>query len=274
MHIKRFAVLGNPVGHSLSPRIHAAFAAQFRLAIDYTAERVEIANGVFESRVGDFFAVGGGGLNITLPFKARAAQMAARPTAGVRLTGAANTLWIREGELCADNTDGPGWWEDIRRLSWDLRGARVLVLGAGGAVAGILPQLLAGGIAGCCLCNRTLSKAEELAANFAEAAGQAGVELSYGDMRTAQTTGADLLINALSIHADFSYDSLRNRPSLAYDLSYSLPHPTAFCAAMREAGIQHVTDGLGMLVYQGAKSFAIWHGMQPDAAPVLRQLRP
>lgn len=239
--------------------------------MEYTAELVE--EHAFESYVKDFFVQGGSGLNITLPFKARAAQLATQSSERVQQTGAANTLWIEHGEVRADNTDGMGWIADIHRLGWQLAGARVVVLGAGGAVAGIMPQLLASGIASCTLCNRTRSRAGELVRQFSSLAQQHGVAVVEDGLDYIRNRRVDLLINALSINSEFDYGQYNVKPEHAYDLSYALDRPTVFCAVMGAVGAAHVADGLGMLVYQAAAAFTIWHDAKVDACAALWQLK-
>ena len=160
----RFAVVGNPVEHSLSPRIHAAFARQGRRQIDYRAERVGVDD--FEGWVSAFFNAEGHGLNVTLPFKTRAFDMADTVSDRARLTGAANFLTANEaGGIHADNTDGKGLLIDVTaNAGWILEGARILVLGAGGAVKGVIPSLLDAGPAALVVANRKAERAEALAA--------------------------------------------------------------------------------------------------------------
>ena len=163
----RFAVVGNPVEHSLSPRIHAAFARQGRRQIDYRAERVGVDD--FEGWVSAFFNAEGHGLNVTLPFKTRAFDMADTVSDRARLTGAANFLTANEaGGIHADNTDGKGLLIDVTaNAGWILEGARILVLGAGGAVKGVIPSLLDASPAALVIANRTAERAEALVAEWA-----------------------------------------------------------------------------------------------------------
>ena len=163
----RFAVVGNPVEHSLSPRIHAAFARQGRRQIDYRAERVEVDD--FEGWVSAFFNSEGRGLNVTLPFKTRAFDMADTVSDRAQLTGAANFLTANEaGGIHADNTDGKGLLTDVTaNAGWILEGARILVLGAGGAVKGVIPSLLDASPAALVIANRTAERAEALVAEWA-----------------------------------------------------------------------------------------------------------
>ena len=162
-----FAVVGNPIQHSLSPRIHAAFARQGERQIDYRAQRVEVDD--FESWVSAFFEKEGRGLNVTLPFKTRAFDMADTVSDRARLTGAANFLTANEaGGIHADNTDGKGLLTDVTaNAGWTLECARILVLGAGGAVKGVIPSLLDAGPATLVIANRTGERSETLAAEWA-----------------------------------------------------------------------------------------------------------
>jgi len=159
----RYQVLGNPIKQSKSPAIHKVFAAETKQDIEYSAQLV--AEGDFESYVEQFFNRGGKGLNITVPFKQRAFALAKHPSAAASLAAAANTLWRNaDGELCADNTDGVGMVRDITaNLAGSLAGKRVLILGAGGAVRGVLEPVLAQKLSELVIANRTVSKAQDLA---------------------------------------------------------------------------------------------------------------
>ena len=266
---KHFAVMGTPIAHSLSPHIHAAFAKQTNCVLRY--EALEVDSPSFEKKVRSFFSCGGTGLNVTLPFKERAAQLADSQSEEVLLCQAANTLMYRNNTIYAHNTDGLGWLADITRLGWQLTGAGVVVLGAGGAVAGIMPQLLHSNIAWCCVCNRTPDRAKQLVRQFMPLARKKAVKLSSDTLESAASLGADMVVNALSVGADYAYTL--SKPRYAYDLSYKREADTTFCAAARHSGCKHVSDGLGMLVYQAAESFTLWHGVSPQVLPVLQQLR-
>ncbi|WP_245720689.1 shikimate dehydrogenase [Microbulbifer yueqingensis] len=263
-----YAVVGNPIEHSRSPEIHTAFAAQTGQDICYRKHLVE--PGGFVAFARDFFARGGCGLNVTVPFKLDACAFADELTPRARAAGAVNTLMRRaDGTVLGDNTDGAGLVADLHRLGWPLRGRRLLLLGAGGAVRGGLLPLLEERPALVHIANRTASKAERLAEEFAGSG-----NLSAGGLDDVPP-GFDLIINA---SAASLADEVPPLPASAvgnhcgaYDMVYG-PRPTAFMRWAAAAGAE-TADGLGMLVGQAAESFYLWRGVRPDVAPVLEQLR-
>ena len=269
----RFAVVGNPIEHSLSPRIHAAFAQQGERQIDYRAQRVEVDD--FESWVSAFFEKKGRGLNVTLPFKTRAFDMADTVSDRARLTGAANFLNVNEaGGIHADNTDGKGLLADVTaNAGWTFEGARILVLGAGGAVKGVIPSLLDAGPAALMIANRTAERAETLAAEWAAAP----IPVSGGGYAQAAGTPWDVIINGTSTGLSDEMPALPSETVLAegcccYDMAYG-KGPTPFMRWAVEQGARDARDGLGMLVEQAAESFYLWLGEYPDTQPVIADLR-
>lgn len=259
----RCAVIGQPIAHSLSPRLHAAFARQFALALDYG--RIDAAPDAFADRVRAFFAAGGRGLNVTLPHKAAAYALADRHQPRARLAGAANTLWMEGGKLVADNTDGTGLVRDLQRLGVALAGARVLVLGAGGATAGILLPLLEAGVAGIDLLNRTPARAAELVAAVADPRVAVYAPAALADHRlliSAVADGAPALLDMA-----FAGGAGPGPETVAYDLNYGA-RAAAFLDACAARGLRRRHDGFGMLIEQAAESFRLWHGLSPDTAPV------
>jgi shikimate dehydrogenase len=237
----RYAVIGAPIQHSLSPMLHAYFAAQTGRDVLY--ERVLMDEVCFETQVRDFFRAGGAGLNVTAPAKMRAFLMAAVRTPRCDVAGAANTLWLDEaGLLCADNTDGVGLVRDlVRRV--ELAGARILVLGAGGAVRGILPALW------------QINPAEIVLANRSPVRSYQGYKWCLlGDVAGQY----DLIINATPAHAF----NMKVHGALCYDLNYSASGLTPFVAWATQQGAPAV-DGFGMLVEQAAEAFFVWHGVRP-----------
>ena len=260
----RFAVMGNPIGHSLSPIIHQNFAEQTGIVLTYQKILVEL--GDFPNQVANFFAEGGVGLNVTLPFKQEAYGLAVVRTSRCQDARAANTLWIKENELYADNTDGVGLIRDLKRHV-NLTSNRVLVLGAGGAARGIIAPLLASGIASLTVFGRTVEKAKALKDDFS------GID--YVVSLSAKDS-YDLIINASSagIHqTPWTWELGCSMPTaFCYDLSYSLQEPTPFVKWAQDQGCFAV-DGLGMLVEQAAEAFLIWHGVLPETMPVLEGLR-
>lgn len=266
-----YAVMGNPVGHSKSPRIHAAFAKQTQQDLDYGALLVEA--GTFPARVKQFFAEGGKGLNITVPFKQEAWELANVRSPQAELAGAVNTLLQdKDGRLHGHNTDGIGLVRDITHNHRGvLRGKSILVLGAGGATRGILLPLLEQQPARICIANRTVSKAEELEALF-----KAHGNVAATGFDGLKGQGFDWILNATAASLQGELPPLPagliNAQGWCYDLMYG-SEPTIFCRWAEKQGAHRALDGLGMLVEQAAEAFWLWRGVRPDTAPVLRQLR-
>jgi shikimate dehydrogenase len=268
---KRFAVFGNPIKQSRSPFIHSAFAARANLRLEYRAVRVAI--GDFERAVSAFFDSGGSGLNITVPFKEEAAALAASTTARAGRAGAVNTLWRDEhGALCGDNTDGVGMVRDmVANLGWNLQGTRILIIGAGGAVRGILEPLLREKPTSVFIVNRTIERAQMLATEFAELG-----ELRAGGYAELDGLEFDIVINASSAglkgEAPPLPANILGERSCCYDLLYGA-EPTAFMRWAAHNAAWAISDGLGMLVEQAAEAFYVWHRERPETQPVIHQLR-
>ena len=269
-----YAVVGNPIGHSLSPRIHALFAAQTNQHMVYEARLGR--PGHFETDVRGWFREGLRGLNVTVPFKEEAFRLVDRRTPRAERAGAVNTIWPEtDGALTGDNTDGAGFLRDLsQRLGFEPAGRHILILGAGGATRGLLEPLLRAAPARLVIANRTPGRALALAKSFAELAGGTRLESSGLDM--IPEGPYDLLINAtaagLGKEGLTLPSSLLGETSLAYDLVYG-PASRPFLDWARKGGAARVTDGLGMLVEQAAEAFAAWRGVRPDTAPVLRELQ-
>ena len=265
MSPNKYAVMGNPISHSLSPTIHQRFAKQTGITLTYEKIQSDLAH--FEHQVTEFFTQGGKGLNITLPFKPRAFAMAQERTARCTEARAANTLWMQAGKLYADNTDGVGLLRDLRHYV-DLEGKRVLLLGAGGAACGVIGPLLAAKPEQVTVANRTLKNAQILQQDFPKVHPCAFTDLS--------NTSHDVVINATS--ASLASQNIALPASLmaakpfCYDLAYSKNEPTAFVMWCRAHDCKAV-DGLGMLVEQAAEAFFIWHNIMPDTTSVLNALR-
>jgi len=265
----RYVVMGNPVAHSLSPDIHARFAAQAGDAIEYG--RLLIAEDAFAQHARAFFAGGGRGANVTLPFKVDAFEFADTASERARVAGAANFLMARDGAIFGDNTDGAGLVVDLaRNLHVALRGASILLVGAGGAARGVLAPLLGEEPARLVVANRTPAKAIELAQRF----GDLG-RIEACALDAIPASSFDLVLNATST-------STRGEPlvlpagiigkeMLAYDMAYG-PAARAFVAQAQSLGAR-ASDGLGMLVEQAAESFLTWRGRRPATAAVLAELR-
>jgi len=271
----RYAVIGNPIAHSRSPAIHAQFAAQTDQDMVY--DRLLAPLDAFVATVAAFRAEGGRGLNVTLPFKTEAFRLADSLTPRAALAGAVNTLAFDADRVLGDNTDGAGLVDDIEhRIDLPLAGARVLLLGAGGAARGVVQPLLAAGIDRLMIVNRTAARAGELVSDLGARLPAADAEkLSAGGF-DAIAGGFDLIINATSAGlADASPPvpaSAWSGVRLALDMVYAA-QPTAFMRAAADAGCPRVEDGLGMLVAQAAESFALWRGVRPATLPVYAMLR-
>lgn len=266
-----YAVFGNPIDHSLSPRIHNSFARQTGQDMDYQRQLVALEQ--FEPAARAFFAAGGCGLNITVPFKLDAYSFAAQLSKRARQAGAVNTLLRQaDGTVLGDNTDGVGLVRDISaNLGWSLQGRRVLILGAGGAVRGVLAPLLQQQPGELVIANRTVAKARQLAQAFGSLGSIAG--LGYGEL---PAVGFDLVINATSASLSGKLPqlpaSILGPGAVAYDMVYGAD-PTVFMCWASECGAAEVADGLGMLVEQAAESFHLWRSVRPQTAPVIREIR-
>jgi len=265
-----YAVFGNPINHSKSPAIHRHFAEQTHQDMQYNKQLVN--DGEFVKSAEEFFAQGGKGLNITVPFKMDAYNFAQQLTARAERAGAVNTLArLSDGTILGDNTDGIGMLHDMHNLGWELEGKRILILGAGGAVRGVLQPLLEERPAQIIIANRTLSKAEELARQFQD----------LGDVQARsyeQLTGNsfNLVINGTSASLQGELpplpDNLFAVNAYCYDMMYSA-EPTVFLQWAKEQGATQLADGLGMLVGQAAEAFYVWRHIRPEVVPVITALR-
>ena len=267
-----YAVVGNPVGHSLSPRIHQAFAKQANQHMSYEALELPVAQ--FNVGVERFFANGGCGLNVTVPFKQDAYAWVTEHDALAQSAQAVNTIVPVASGYCGYNTDGLGLLGDLtNNLGLALPGMRILLLGAGGAAQGVMEPLLASGAQSLTLANRTYSKAAQLVQRFTRSAETAGVRLQA--LTLAQVaTDYHLVINATAgsiagVGDLVSADSLAD--SVCYDMMYG--PSTAFCDFAQDSGASACVDGLGMLVEQAAAAFQLWREVSVDTAPILNELR-
>ncbi len=266
----RYCVFGNPVAHSRSPAIHAAFAAATGQALTYEA-RLAAVDG-FREAVFNFRAEGGKGANVTVPFKEEAFRLSTRLSPRAERAGAVNTLAFAANEIHGDNTDGAGLVRDIEvNLGFSLAGKRILLLGAGGAARGVIAPLLACKPAALTIANRSADKAEALAQQFSDLAA-----VDAGNFAKTAGRRFDAVINATS--ASLSGEALPLPAgifapgSLAYDMMYGKGE-TPFLTLARAQGAAHLADGLGMLVEQAAEAFLVWRGVRPDSRPVLAALR-
>lgn len=269
--MSRYAVIGYPVSHSKSPRIHRMFAAQTGEALEYSA--IEVAPEELSNFVDDFFSQGGAGLNVTLPHKEAVFALAQSLTERAERAGAANTLFLdANGRLCGDNTDGVGLLRDLKnnhRLT--LTKKNILLLGAGGAIRGIIAALATEDPASMTIANRTLARAVNLQQQFGEL-----LPIEISDYAALQSRDFDFIINGTSLGVHGEVPPLK--PDLigpdccCYDLMYA-DRETAFVSWAKAQGAKQAIDGLGMLVEQAAESFFVWRGIRPDTSPVINQLR-
>jgi shikimate dehydrogenase len=265
----RYAVIGNPIGHSKSPLIHTTFAHDTRQDLEYGL--IEATADGFVAAVDAFRAAGGRGMNVTTPFKVQAYDLAGERLPRAKLAGAANALKFDGSRIVADNFDGVGLVNDIQRnLGVALAGKRVLMLGAGGAARGALLPLLAQEPAGIVICNRHVEKACALAADVA------------GDGRVDACGYAELAGRAFDVVLNATSASLKGEMppvgkqvfgngALAYDLVYGRGL-TPFLRLARDARAAQVADGVGMLVEQAAEAFVWWRGVRPDTRAMIAML--
>jgi shikimate dehydrogenase len=271
----RYAVIGNPIAHSKSPQIHAAFARQTREDIEYT--RLLAPPDGFRGTVEDFRAAGGRGANVTVPFKVEAFDLADDVSQRAKDAQAANFLNFDGGRIRADNTDGAGLIRDIAgNLGFSMAGRRLLLMGAGGAARGALQPLLAQQPAILTIANRTVARALQLAEAFRyhpSAASSVLSGLRYGELAGHHF---DLVINATSSSLQGELPPLPAgvfaEGSLAYDMMYG-KGLTPFLAFAQAQGAERLAGGLGMLVEQAAESFFLWRGVRPETRSVIELLR-
>lgn len=266
-----YAVMGNPIAHSKSPLIHRMFAEQTGQPMCYERRLVEI--GQLPAALDQLRAEGGKGANITVPFKVDAWHYVTQLTERARLAGAVNTVqFLSDGSSLGDNTDGVGLLQDlIVNLKWPVENQRILIIGAGGAVRGILPALLNEKPEEIVLANRTVSKAIDLAKEFATLGHITACSFTALAEQTFQ-----LIINATATSLLGEVPPVPSgcvtMQTRCYDLAYS-DQLTAFLQWAKRSGCQHYADGLGMLVEQAAEAFFLWRGMRPNTAPIIQTLR-
>jgi shikimate dehydrogenase len=274
--VSKYAVIGNPVSHSKSPLIHSMFAQQTDQTMSYVA--IPLEENEFEGFVRNFFAEGGRGLNVTVPFKGNAFALAASCSPRAELAQAVNTLFLDDnGHICGDNTDGVGLVTDLKlNNKVAISGQRVLILGAGGAVRGIMAALVYEQTSAITIVNRDVSKAELL---VEEMQSMAPIEaMSYAMLQEVANKGRsyDLIINGTSSSLLGEMPELDAKliapDCCCYDLMYSATD-TAFVQWAKLEGARISIDGLGMLVEQAAEAFALWRGVRPNTATVMAHLR-
>ncbi len=264
----RYAVIGHPITHSLSPKIHTLFAEQTNQKLQY--EGLELPVTSFETRVWQLFKDGYSGFNITVPFKTDAFDFVDEMTERAKRARAVNTLKKMEnGKIFGDTTDGVGLLSDLtENLKWTLKDKHILILGAGGAVRGVLEPLIAEDPKSILIANRTLKKAEELSDEFPEI-----MPCTFDEIQSGQI---DIVINGTSASLSGQIppipEELINASTKCYDMMYG-KEPTSFLKWAMQQGVTDCADGLGMLVGQAAESFEIWRGVRPQTQSVIDALR-
>lgn len=274
-NIDRYAVFGNPIAHSKSPQIHTLFAEQTKQALSYSAELAE--PGDFEQAIKNFIADHGKGMNITVPFKEEAWSCASSRSGRAQRAGAVNTLILQpDGSLFGDTTDGVGLVQDlVQNHGIQIEDKDVLIIGAGGAVRGVLEAILEQDPSSLTIANRTSQKAIQLAYDFADIGHTNGCGLD--EIKTSSIDGKfDIVINGTSASLQGDLPPLPaaifREDSCSYDMMYAA-QPTPFMKWSAENGAKQVFDGLGMLVEQAAESFYLWRNVRPETKPVIQQIR-
>lgn len=267
---EKYAVIGNPIAHSQSPLIQEAFAKQAEQDLSY--EKILASLDGFAAKIHELIALGYKGVNITVPFKLQAFQLATKLSQRAQYAGAVNTLSFNGAEILGDNTDGAGLVRDIEHnLNIQIIGKRILLIGAGGAAEGVLHPLLACQPALLVITNRTLAKAEAMA-NKVKA--QEATSVCACSLEELQAISFDIVINATSTGLSETALPLPAhifaKDCLAYDMMYG--RETSFMALARTHGAR-VVDGLGMLVEQAAEAFFVWRGVRPATATVMHAIR-
>ncbi len=265
----KYCVIGNPIAHSKSPVIHQQFAEQLNQYISYDKQLIDVDG--FVQGVSALISKGVMGANVTVPFKQQAWDLAERKSANAQIAGAVNTLSFKDGSVFGDNTDGVGLVRDLQiNHNQVIKGKRVLVLGAGGAVRGVLQNLLDEQPEELVIANRTLSKAQDLADLFS-------AKIQVTACEFGQLLGAfDLIINGTSASLNNELppipESVVSSNTVTYDMMYS-DEITVFNQWAKRCGANKCIDGLGMLIEQAAESFMIWRSVRPDTKLVIASLR-
>jgi len=268
--VDNYCVVGNPVAHSKSPQIHAAFAEQTQQNIFYQA--IQVDDGKFKAALKEFQAQGGKGLNITVPFKGEAWEISENRSNRAERALAVNTISFDDaGNIIGDNTDGVGLIRDMT-INHDIsiKDKDILILGAGGAVRGILDPLFDEQPNKVVIANRTVSRAEELTDIFSDRG-----DISACGFDELAGSSYDIIINGTSASLQGEVpplpENLLNDNACCYDMMYSMSD-TPFVSWAKAHGTTKAFDGLGMLIEQAAESFFIWRGVRPDTVPVIKML--
>ena len=258
---KKFAVIGSPIDHSLSPKIHSIFAKELGIEITYEAIKVEPMH--FDSLVNRLFDEGYAGLNVTLPLKELAFNFADELTDDSNLSGSVNTLWKEDGTIHGDSTDGRGLVRDLQERKINLKNKEIVILGAGGSAKAIIPSLLKEDPKRISIGNRTFVKAEKLVESFSSSKNKMNLfemseKLNFKPDIIVNSTSAGIKNEDIELPAD-----ILSKDAYVYDLSYSL-EDTPFIKLVKSRGIEKYHDGIGMLIHQAALSFKIWNNQIPN----------
>lgn len=255
---KQFAVIGHPIEQSRSPELHHAFAQKVGIDLQYS-KRLAPIDGFVES-IQDFFSNHGVGMNVTVPFKEEAFAQCDVLTERAKIAKAVNTLWMHDGKLHGDNTDGQGLVDAIQALNWELKDSSILIIGAGGATRGVIYPLVQAGVKKIIIANRTLARAEQLVSDLQSAVPECKLSaISLNDL----TGNFDFIINATS--ASLSGEALILPPTLQFKHAYEMAYgkPSSFIDQAKARGVPY-SEGYGMLVGQAIESFSIWNGVKPN----------
>lgn len=268
--MRKFAVIGSPIHHSISPKIHSEFAKSLHLEISYKA--IEVKKSSFLEKTRKLFDKNYDGLNVTLPLKELAFQYADEVSERGKASGAVNTLWKADKKIFADTTDGVGFIEDLKNNLISLENSSILIVGAGGSVKSILPNIINKKPKEVTIINRTQRKIKPLVELFKE--GKTVVRTS--NLQKRIKTNFNGIINASSAgllgeEIDLP-DGIFDSAEWAYDLTYS-KEVTKFNSIAKENGVLNCIDGLGMLINQAALSFEIWTGLKPDTKNIIKLIR-
>lgn len=255
---KQFAVVGNPIAHSRSPELHHAFAE--KTGIDLNYQKILAPLDGFKDTIQQFFADGGIGLNITVPFKEEAFALCDVLTERAKIAKATNTLWMQDGKLHGDNTDGQGLVVALQAQNWTLDNSHILILGAGGATRGVIYPLAQAGAKKIVIANRTLARAEQLITDLQPALPHLELHVIGLDQLTGEF---DIIVNATS--ASLSGESLQLPEALKFNAAYEMAYgkPSSFIDQAQARKVSYA-DGYSMLVGQAIEAFSIWNGKRPE----------
>ncbi len=267
----RYGVIGHPITHSLSPKIHQAFAEQLNIQLQYDA--IDIKPSEFEQQLTELKQQGYCGFNITVPFKEMAYQLSSQKSTYADIAQAVNTIYFEDQTVVGDNTDGIGFLRDLTiNQQFSLLNKRILLLGAGGAARSILLPFIESCGAHIHIANRTVEKADKLAKQCSNQA-----VISISDFEQIPNENFDLVINATSYSITNDQNNFPQHIFLNnhffYDLVYNLKSVTPFLQLAKQHGAKKLIDGLGMLIEQAAESFFIWHQIRPETKHMIETLK-